>query len=89
LVVATTGFNGKSWLDQVGRPISDAAHVTERFRRKDFGHMDLEITIDDPKAYTRPWTVIQPVHLLANTDVLENACENNLDIQHLGGRYGR
>ena len=89
LVVATSGFNGKSWLDQTGKPISDAARVTERFRRKDFGHMDIQITIDDPKAYTKSWTVIQPVHLLTNTDVMENACENNLDLQHLGGRFVR
>jgi hypothetical protein len=89
LVVATSGFNGKSWLDQTGKPISDEAHVTERFRRKDFGHMDIQITIDDPKAYTKSWTVAQPVHLLSNTDVMENACENNLDIQHLGGRFSR
>ena len=89
LVVATSGFNGKSWLDQAGKPISDAARVTERFRRKDFGHMDIQITIDDPKSYTRSWTVIQPVHLLTNSDVMENACENNLDLQHLGGRFGR
>jgi hypothetical protein len=89
LVVTTSGFDGKSWLDQIGRPISAAARVTERFRRKDFGHMDIEITIDDPKSYTRSWTVIQPVHLLMNTDVMENACENNLDVQHLRGRFVR
>ncbi len=89
LVVATGGFNGKSWLDQTGKPISDAAHVTERFRRKDFGHMDIQITIDDAKAYTRSWTVTQQVHLLTNSDVMENACENNLDLQHLGGKFVR
>ena len=89
LVIATSGFNGKSWVDQTGKPISDAAHVTERFRRKDFGHMDIQVTIDDPKAYTRPWTVTQQVHLLPNTDVMENACENNLDLQHLGGKFFR
>ena len=53
LVVDTRGFNGKAWLDQVGRPTTDALHVTERFRRKDFGHMEIQITIDDPKAYTQ------------------------------------
>ena len=53
------GLNGKAWLDQLGRPSTDALHVIERFRRTDFGHMDLQITIDDPKAYTKPWTVHQ------------------------------
>src|SRR5204863_9563671 len=52
LVVETTGFNDKHWLDRMGHPHSDALHVTERIRRKDFGHMDIAITINDPKAYT-------------------------------------
>ena len=54
LVVDTRGFNGKIWLDQLGKPSTEALHVTTRFRRKDFGHMDIQTTIDDPKAYTRP-----------------------------------
>ena len=54
-MVETRGFNGKSWLDQLGRPSTDALHVTERFHRKDFGHMELRITIDDPKAYVKPF----------------------------------
>ena len=88
LVVETKGFNGKTWLDQTGKPTSDALHVTERFRRKDFGHMDIQITIDDPKVYTKPWTVTEPVRLAPNTDVMENVCENNLDLKHLGrGKY--
>jgi hypothetical protein len=87
LVVDTRGFNGKAWLDQLGRPSTDALHVIERFRRKDFGHMDIQITIDDPKAYTRPWTVTQEVHLLTNTELLEFICnENNRDLEHLPGR---
>lgn len=86
LVVDTRGFNGKLWLDQLGRPSTDALHVTERFHRKDYGHMDLEITIDDPKAYTRPWTVTEPVHLLPEGELFEFVCnENNRDIPHLPG----
>ena len=86
LVVDTKGFNGKAWLDQVGRPSTDALNVIERFRRKDFGHMDLQITIDDPKAYTKPWTVNQDVHLLPDTELMEFICnENNKDIEHLPG----
>ncbi len=86
LVVDSRGFNGKAWLDQLGKPSTDALHVIERFHRKDFGHMDLQITIDDPKAYTRPWTVNQEVHLLTNTELLEFICnENNRDVSHLPG----
>jgi len=87
LVVDTRGFNGKIWLDQLGKPSTDALHVVERFHRKDFGHMDLTITIDDPKAYTKPWTVVEPVHLLPDTELLEFICnENNRDVPHLPGQ---
>lgn len=86
LVVDTRGFNGKLWLDQLGRPSTDALHVTERFHRKDFGHMDIGITIDDPKAYSKPWSVTEPVHLLPDTELLEFICnENNRDVPHLPG----
>jgi hypothetical protein len=56
LVVDTTGFNGKTWLDVRGHPTTEALHITERFRRPDFGHLYIQLTIDDPKAYTKPWT---------------------------------
>jgi hypothetical protein len=86
LIVETKGFNGKLWLDQLGKPSTEALKVIERFRRKDFGHMDIQITIDDPKAYTRPWTVTEPVRLLLDTELLEFICpENNRDIEHLPG----
>jgi hypothetical protein len=56
LVVEATGFNGRAWVDTgSGHPQTDAARVTERFTRRDIGHMDIEITIDDPKAYVKPW----------------------------------
>jgi hypothetical protein len=84
LVVDSIGFNDKTWLDQVGHPLSDALHVTERFRRKDFGHMELEITIDDPKAYTKPWTVKQDPVLVPDTELLEFICnENEKDLVHM------
>jgi hypothetical protein len=91
LVVDTTGFNGKAWLDQRGHPTTEALRVTERFHRRDFGHMDLQITIDDPKAYTRPWTVTVPVTLQtgAGAQLLENVCENNRDLEHLPGGSSR
>ena len=86
LVVDTKGFNGRAWLDQLGRPSTDALHVIERFRRRDFGHMDIQITIDDVKAYTKPWRVHQEIHLLPDTELLEFICnENNRDLEHLPG----
>src|SRR6266699_5052388 len=86
LVVDPRGFDGMGWLDQLGKPSTDALHVIERLRRKDFGHMEIQITIDDPKAYTKPWTVTEEVHLLPNTELMEYICkENNRDIEHLPG----
>ena len=86
-VAQTSGFNDHGWLDNDGRPATDALHVTERFRRKDFGQMDILITIDDPKAYTKPWNVTLPLKLLPDTDLLEYVCnENNKDLQHLVGK---
>ncbi|HEY4365512.1 MAG TPA: hypothetical protein VGN17_31415 [Bryobacteraceae bacterium] len=83
LVVETSGFNGKAWLDSAGHPASDALHVTEKFHRRDFGHMDLEITIDDPKMYTKPWTVKESPTLLADSELLEFNCnENERDVRH-------
>lgn len=84
LVVESRGFNGKAWLDQLGRPTTDALHVTERFRRKDFGHLDIQVTIDDAKAYTKPWTVTYSATLLPEGELMEFICnENNRDIPHL------
>jgi hypothetical protein len=86
LVVDTRGFNGKAWLDQLGKPSTEQLRVTERYRRTDFGHLELTVTIDDPGAYTRPWTVTQQATLLPDTELLEFICnENNKDLQHLPG----
>ena len=83
LVVDTVGFNGRSWIDTgKGHPQTDAAHVTERFTRPDFGHLEIDITIDDPKAYLKPWRAKVPVHLLADTDLIETYCENEKDHVH-------
>jgi hypothetical protein len=88
LVVETSGFNGKTWLDQLGHPATEALHVTERFRRTDFGHLELQVTINDPKAYTKPWTVLERFQLLPDTDLLEFVCnENNRDLEHLPAHH--
>jgi hypothetical protein len=84
LVVDSAGFNGKTWIDVAGHPSTDALKIAERFRRRDFGHLDLEITVDDPKAYTKPWTVTLPLHLFADGDLLEFVCnENEGDVKHI------
>lgn len=86
-IVETSGFKEGAWLDNDGHPGSEALDVIERFHRKDFGHMDVIITINDTKAYTRPWTVTLPLNLLADTELLEYVCnENNKDLQHLVGK---
>jgi hypothetical protein len=86
LVVDSAGFVDNTWLDNSGHPGTEAMHLTERFRRLDFGHVDLHITIDDPKAYTKPWSVdIQLA--LADTELIEYVCdENEKDFEHLVGK---
>jgi hypothetical protein len=87
LVVDTRGFNGKTWLDQLGKPTTDALHVVERFRRSDFGHMQIQITIDAPKAYVKPWTATEEARLLLDSELMEFICnENNRDLEHLPGK---
>ena len=84
LVVETAGFNGMSWLDLVGHPSTDALRITERFHRRDFGHLDIQLMVDDPKAYTKPWTVSLPALLFADTELLESVCnENEKDLKHM------
>jgi hypothetical protein len=83
-VVQTTGFNDGSWLDNGGHPHTDALRLTERFRRRNFGNLELEVTIDDPKAYTKPWkSTMIPFVLLPDTELIEHLCENEKDAPHL------
>jgi hypothetical protein len=87
LVVESSGFNGKAWLDQVGHPSSASLRVTERFHRRDLGHMDVQATITDPIAYNKPWSYTQPLSLVVDIDLIELVCnENNTDIPHLPGK---
>jgi hypothetical protein len=88
LVVETAGFNDRSWLDIEGHPHTEALHITERFRRRDFGHMDLEVTIDDPKSFTRPFALKIPKTLMPDTDLLESVCENDTSVPHMMGGTG-
>jgi hypothetical protein len=85
LVVDAAGFNDQGWLDASGHPQSEELRIRERFHRRDFGHMDLELTVDDPKTYTRPFTVKSTEVLVPDSDVLEYICtENEKDRAHLG-----
>jgi len=85
LVVQTTGFKEESWIDNVGHPRSEKMLITERFHRRDFGHIDLEIRYDDPKYYTRPFMNKTVLTLIPDSDIIEFVCaENEKDIGHLG-----
>jgi hypothetical protein len=87
LVVQTAGFRDLGWLDVEGSPLTEGGHITERFRRPDFGHLDIEVTIDDPKAYTKPWTVVVHQHILVDTEIIEFVCqENEQDAPHLSAK---
>src|SRR5262245_9711852 len=86
-VVDTIGFNDKAPLDALGHPRSDALRLTETFRRRDFGHLDVGITVDDPKIYTKPVTALVKYRLLADTELLEGFCnEDEKDLAHQVGR---
>jgi len=77
LVVETTGFRDDGWLDIIGSPLSDAGKVTERFRRPAFGRMEIDVTVEDKKMYTRPFTVRVNQQLMLNEELLEFVCLEN------------
>jgi hypothetical protein len=85
-VVDTRGFNDKSWLDDSGRPHTELLRTLERFRRRDFGHLDIEVTIDDPGAYTKPWSFPMQFVFLPDTDMIEDVCDNERDSSHSVGK---
>jgi hypothetical protein len=75
------------WLDISGTPLTDAAKVTERYRRPTFGKLEIDITIDDPKAYTKPWSIRVNQSLAVDQEMLEFVClENEKDVPHLVGK---
>jgi hypothetical protein len=83
LVVETSHFRDDGWLDVNGSPLTDAATMTERFRRVNYGHLDIEMTVEDPKAYTRPWTVTVMHEIMLDTELIEFIClENEKSTQH-------
>ena len=76
-VIETVGFNDKTWLDGSGHPHSEDMRLTERITRRDFGHLDVAIVIDDPKTYTKALSYVQPQVLLPDTDLIEYVCAEN------------
>jgi hypothetical protein len=83
LVVESAGFNDRGWLDVGGHPQTESLRITERFRRRDFGHMELEMTLNDPKTFTKPISLRMENVLEADTVLLEDVCENERDTSHL------
>jgi hypothetical protein len=76
-VVQTSGFRDGGWLDVAGSPLTAQATMTERFRRPNFGTLEIEVTVNDPKAYTRPWTVNLTQRLLPDEELIEFICAEN------------
>jgi hypothetical protein len=85
-VVKSSGFNSLLGIDAAGHPNSEGMQVTERFHRVDFGHMELQITVDDSRTYTKPVTVNVHLQLLPDTDLIESVCEDEKDKVHLAGK---
>jgi hypothetical protein len=87
LVVQTIGFRDGLWLDMAGSPMTDAAKMTERIRRPNYGTLDVRITIDDPKAYTRPWSVDMNQAIILDTELIDEMClENEKSSQRMRGK---
>ena len=88
LAVTTAGYNDRTSLDLAGHPHTEALRLVERYHRRDAGHMDLQVTYDDPKSYTRPWTLSLELDLVPDGELIEYICENERDKQHLVGKSG-
>ena len=87
LVVQTSGFVDEQWLDRNGSPMTDSARITERFRRVNYGKMEIEITVDDPRAYTAPWTVKLNQFIALDTELIDYIClQNEKDASRLIGK---
>ena len=90
LVVHSIGFRDDLWLDSYGNPLTEAAKVTEKIRRPNYGTLEIEMTIDDPKAYTAPWTVTMKQPLALDSELIDYYClENEKDFKHMVGDYPR
>jgi hypothetical protein len=88
LVVENNGYNDRTWLDHDGHPHTEALRIMERYRRRDFGHLDIDVTLSDPKAYTKPWTVSVKAELAPDTEMIEFVCgeKNTTSLEHWVGK---
>ena len=87
LVVDSNGFNDRTWLDTMGHPHTEALRTKERYRRSDFGHLELEVTLQDPTVYAKPWTVAISSLLAPDTELIEAVCnENHSSLEHWVGK---
>jgi hypothetical protein len=86
LVVETIGFRDEGWLDVNGNPLTDMAKVTERFRRPNYGTLEIDVTVDDPKAYTAPWTVRVNQRIMLDTELIEFICEDRDATHYVGAK---
>lgn len=77
LVIDSVNFNGKTKLDTIGHPMSDQLHVVQRYTRTDLGHIAFELTVDDPKTYTKPWKNTRTFTLRPDWEMMEYSCEEN------------
>ncbi len=84
LMIDSNGFQNDTWIDWNGSVLTEAAKVREEVRRLDFGHLQIQVTVDDPKAYTKPWTVLIKERYIADTELLDEIClENERSLQHM------
>ena len=84
LVVDTNGVRDDTWIDWQGSVLTEMAKVREEMRRTDFGHMEIRVTVDDPKAYTKPWTVTIKERLIADAELIDEIClENERSLKHM------
>jgi len=84
LVVDTVGIRDDTWIDWNGSELTEQAKVREEFRRPDFGHIEIKVTVDDPKAYTKPWTVTIKERIIVDVDLLDEIClENEQSLKHM------
>ena len=84
LIVDTIGMRDDIWIDWSGSVLTEAAKVREEIRRPDFGHLQIQVTVDDPKAYTKPWTVMISQRLVVDTELIDEIClENERSLQHM------
>jgi hypothetical protein len=88
LVVKTSGYNDRTTIDLAGHPHTEALRMTERFHRRDAGHLEVQVTLEDSEAYTKPWTLPMEFNLIPDGELIEYVCENERDSRHLVGKGG-